>query len=214
MPKQGHFAKSSRLKHLNQFKVKQQNKVAQINKQDFTDYLLVRFALTAKKRVPQTSQETVQRFLIEISDHLLESHGDLATLLPALLQELNHRAPWQFYMEIIPEWDLVQDFLKKEVPAVPISPRCYITTTISQATITKQVGKLLANKAATITLLKHSGSNKQLQQQTAHLLLPAIMPEGKIDWAKVRMLLSPFPFQVDTSLDKGSQEWLTELSRR
>lgn len=63
MPKQGHFAKSSRLKQLNNFKVKRPQVAGnEISGDQLTDFLVVRFALTAKKRVPAVAQETSQRF--------------------------------------------------------------------------------------------------------------------------------------------------------
>ena len=76
LPKQGQFAKSSRIKQLNNFKVKRHGQGSTISADQFTDYLLVRFALTTKKKVAKGAQETVQRFLIEIGDQLLENDGD------------------------------------------------------------------------------------------------------------------------------------------
>lgn len=212
MPKQGHFAKSTRHQQLNNFKVKRQDTTGTIRVADFTDYLLVRFALTAKKRVPQSAQETVQRFLIEIADNLLANQGNLATVVPQLLRDINHRAPWQFYMQVLPQWELIQNFLKKEVPAVPLKQRYYITQEISTAALTKLVGQLMAQKAAAITLLKTPQTGSALRRQTAQLLLPTLYHDHQIDWAKVRALFNPFPFQVDEHLDTASQAWLTELS--
>lgn len=212
MPKQGHFAKSTRRQQLNNFKVKRQNMTGTISEDDFTDYLLVRFALTAKKRVPQPARETVQRLLIEIADNLLANQGDLTALVPQLFQDINHRAPWQFYLQVLPEWELIQDFLKKEVPAVPLKQRCYITREISTDALTQLVGQLMAQKAAAVTLLKTPQAGSALQQQTAQLLLPTLYHDNQLDWVKVRALLAPFPFQVDEHLDAASRDWLTKLS--
>ena len=97
MPKQGHFAKSTRTKQLNDFKVKRGATGGTIDDGQLTDFLVVRFALTAKKRVQPSSRETLQRFLIEICDTLQANDGDLNKIIPNLLISLNARVPWQFY---------------------------------------------------------------------------------------------------------------------
>lgn len=214
MPKQGHFAKSTRIKQLNNFKVKKHFPGNTIPDSQLTDFLVARFALTAKKRVPRDSQEAVQRFLIELADQLLAYHGKLSDLVPVLLQDINHRAPWQFYMQLLPEWDLLQDFLKKEAPAVPLRQRCYLTGLLTKEEVSLVVAQLLADKASAITFLKQPNAPAALRQQTAKMLLATIYHDSQIDWSKVRALLAPFPFQVDPNLDAGTKEWLTALSRQ
>ncbi|WP_373842049.1 hypothetical protein [Limosilactobacillus sp.] len=214
MPKQGHFAKSTRLKQLNNFKVKRHFPGNTIPNSQLTDFLVVRFALTVKQRIPKSSRETVQRFLIEVADQLLKYQGNLVNLVPALLRDINHRAPWQFYRQLLPEWGKLQKFLKKEVPAVPLKQRCYLTGTITTAALTKIVAQLLAGKASAITFLKQPNAPISLRQQTTKMLLAAVYQEGKIDWVKVRALLAPFPFQIDPQLDAGTKKWLTTLSQQ
>ena len=213
MPKQGQFAKSARLKQLNNFKVRSRQRGKTISADQFPDFLLVRFNLTAKKRIPHAAQETAQRFLIEVFDQLVAAQGDLASLVPDLLDDISHRAPWQFYMQLLPQWDLLQDFLKKELPAVPLAQRCYVTTTVTTADLTKVVAQLLAKKAAAITFLKRPNVPAAMQQQTAQLLYSSIYHDRTIDWAKVRALLSPFPFTIDSQLDEGTQQWLRALTQ-
>lgn len=213
MPKQGQFAKSARLKQLNNFKVRSHQQGQTITADQLPDFLLVRFNLTAKKRIPHAAQETAQRFLIEVLDQLVKVKGDLVSLIPELLNDINHRAPWQFYMQLLPQWDLLQDFLKKELPTVPLAQRCYVTTTVTTADLTKTVAQLLAKKAAAITFLKRPNVPAVMQQQTAQLLYGSIYHDGAIDWAKVRALLSPFPFTIDPQLDEGTRQWLQALSQ-
>lgn len=214
MPKQGQFAKSSRRQRINNFKMRRHQQGDTIRPDQLTDFLLVRFNLTAKKRVPGEAQETVQRFLIEVSDRLLAANGDLEALIPGLLRDINHRAPWQFYMQLLPEWPLLQAFLKKEVPAVPLAQRCYLANLPTVDELTKTVGQLLAEKIAAITFLKQPNVPAVMREQTAQRLLISIYRDGQIDWAKVRALLAPFPFTVDPSLDGGTQKWLRALSQR
>lgn len=213
MPKQGQFAKSARLKQLNNFKVRSRQQGQTITAEQLPDFLLVRFNLTAKKRIPHAAQETAQRFLIEVLDQLVKVKGDLVSLIPELLNDINHRAPWQFYMQLLPQWDLLQDFLKKELPAVPLAQRCYVTTTVTTADLTKTVAQLLAKKAAVITFLKRPNIPAAMQQQTAQLMCGSIYHDEAIDWAKVRALLSPFPFTIDPQLDEGTRQWLQALNQ-
>ena len=153
MPKQGHFAKSMRTKQINDFKVKRNATGATIDDEQLTDFLVVRFALTAKKRVGSGARETVQRFLIEIGDSLQENDGDLQTIIPNLLASLNARVPWQFYLEILGEWDLLQKFLQKELPAVPLEKRLRIKHPVTTQEMETLIAKLLAKKITAISLL-------------------------------------------------------------
>lgn len=153
MPKQGHFAKSMRTKQINDFKVKRNATGATIDDEQLTDFLVVRFALTAKKRVQSEARETAQRFLIEICDSLQENDGDLQAIIPNLLVSLNARVPWQFYPEILEEWDLLQKFLQKELPAVPLEKRLRIKHPVTTQEMETLIAKLLARKITTIILI-------------------------------------------------------------
>lgn len=213
MPKQGHFAKSSRVKQLNNFKVKRQQQGQIIANDQLTDFLVVRYALTFKKRVPVAAQETIQRLLIEISDQLVKDNGDLPKIVLPLLQKLNSRVPWQFLKQVVEEWADLQKFLQKEVPAVPLRERLRITQTLTVKTVKDETAKLLATKAAAITFLKQPQLAATMTEQTARLLLPTIYHDNKIDWSKVQALLQPFPFNIDESLDDGTKKWLVALSK-
>lgn len=120
MPKQGHFAKSMRTKQINDFKVKRNATGATIDDEQLTDFLVVRFALTAKKRVGSGARETVQRFLIEIGDSLQENDGDLQTIIPNLLASLNARVPWQFYLEIFGRMGFASKIFTKRTSCSPV----------------------------------------------------------------------------------------------
>ena len=141
MPKQGQFAKSTRTKQLNSFKVKRRGGGNTIPTDQLTDFLVVRFALTAKKRVAPAAQETVQRFLIELADRLVEANGNLVQLVPPLLAKLNSQVPWQFYAQVTANWDLLQRFLVKELPAVPLTQRLRVTAQLSTARLNQLVAE-------------------------------------------------------------------------
>lgn len=212
MPKQGQFARLRRIKQLNNFKVKSHQRGQTIAEEQLTDFLVVRYALTVKKRVPTAAQETMQRLLIEISDQLVKQNGNLKTILPALLVRINSRVPWQFFKQVVAEWELLQKFLQKELPAVPLQRQLRITSSLSLEELKEAVAKLLATKTAAITFVNQPKLAATMTDQTARLLLPTIYHDGAIDWSKVAALLSPFPFNVDCQLDSETQKWLAGLS--
>lgn len=210
MPKQGHFASVSQRKRVNSFKVKRHEAEGTISEEQLTDFLVVRYALTVKKRIAPNHRETVQRFLIELADRLPQAKGNLATLIPTVLQELSPRVPWQFYWHLVAEWERLQVFLQKELPAVPLAIRLRITAPLSLAELQAQVAQVLARQAAAITFLQSQQAATK-QSQLTQMLLATIFSKGIIDWEKVRALLAPFPFTIDPQLDQATQEWLAQL---
>lgn len=215
MPKQGHFAKSSRLKQLNNFKVKLPQVAGnEISGDQLTDFLVVRFALTAKKRVPAVAQETSQRFLIEVSDQLTNHQGNLSLIVPAVIRKLNPQVPWQFFQQLLANWALLQRFLVKELPAVPLNPRLRITEQVAVDELAQLVAHQLAIKGAATTLLNRPQVTPALKQRTTQLLLATLYQGGQVNWTQVRALLAPLPYQPPVELDASTREWLLDLSRQ
>lgn len=213
MPRQGHFAKSTKTKQLNNFKVKQRRQGQTINNEQLTDFLLVRFALTAKKHIDPAARETVQRFLIEVGDELLAKQGDLQQIVTELLLKLNSRVPWQFYYQLLPSWALVQRFLQKEVPAIPLAQTLRITKTVSPVMMEKMIAELLVNKIAAMTFLNQPAVAASKKEQVTAMLLATIYHDHQLDWAKVQALLKPFSFTIADQLDEGTKKWLAELKK-
>ncbi len=215
MPKQGHFAKSSRLKQLNNFKVKRPQVAGnEISGDQLTDFLVVRFALTAKKRVPAVAQETSQRFLIEVSDQLTNHQGNLSLIVPAVIRKFNPQVPWQFFQQLLANWALLQRFLVKELPAVPLNPRLRITEQVAVDELAQLVAHQLAIKGAATTLLNRPQVTPALKQRTTQLLLATLYQGGQVNWTQVRALLAPLPYQPPVELDASTREWLLDLSRQ
>ncbi|MCC4420799.1 hypothetical protein LMB96_00125 [Limosilactobacillus reuteri] len=214
MPKQGHFAKSMRTKQINDFKVKRNATGATIDDEQLTDFLVVRFALTAKKRVQSGARETAQRFLIEICDSLQENDGDLQAIIPNLLVSLNVRVPWQFYPEILGEWDLLQKFLQKELPAVPLEKRLRIKHPVTTQEMETLIAKLLARKITAITFINQPGVDPHKKDQMVTMMLTTICHDQTIEWDKVRLLLAPFKFEIAPELDEETKDWLKKLAEK
>ncbi|MFQ6726508.1 hypothetical protein [Limosilactobacillus reuteri] len=214
MPKQGHFAKSMRTKQINDFKVKHNATGATIDDEQLTDFLVVRFALTAKKRVQSGARETAQRFLIEICDSLQENDGDLQAIIPNLLVSLNARVPWQFYPEILGEWDLLQKFLQKELPAVPLEKRLRIKHPVTTQEMETLIAKLLARKITAITFINQPGVDPHKKDQMMPMMLTTVYHDQTIEWDKVRLLLAPFKFEIAPELDEETKDWLKKLAEK
>lgn len=212
MPKQGQFAKSSRLKQLNQFKVKQHSQQNVIDDEQFVDYVILRFNLTSKKRLEKNIQESNQRFLIEILGACQEQNLDLTATIPELLQKLNSRVPWQFYRQIIAGWEVLQQFIRRELPGVPLKKQILVSGTLTKEDLTKKVAEELATKATAMTFLNHPVS-KQIQEVTKSRLLQAVYQENKINWQQIETLFKPFPLTIDPRLDQGTKEWLMALEK-
>ena len=212
MPKQGQFAKSSRLKQLNQFKVKQHSQQNVIDDEQFVDYVILRFNLTSKKRLEKNIQESNQRFLIEILDACQEQNLDLIATIPELLQKLNSRVPWQFYRQIIAGWEVLQQFIRRELPGVPLKKQILVSGTLTKEDLTKMVAEELATKATAMTFLNHPVS-KQIQEVTKSRLLQAVYQGNKINWQQIETLFKPFPLTIDPQLDQGTKEWLMALEK-
>lgn len=212
MPKQGQFAKSSRLKQLNQFKVKQHSQQNVIDDEQFVDYVVLRFNLTSKKRLEKNIQESNQRFLIEILDACQEQNLDLTATIPELLQKLNSRVPWQFYRQIIAGWEVLQQFIRRELPGVPLKKQILVSGTLTKEDLTKMVAEELATKATAMTFLNHPVS-KRIQEVTKSRLLQAVYQENKINWQQIATLFKHFPLTIDPQLDQGTKEWLMALEK-
>lgn len=73
MPKQGQFARQSRQSKLKATKQKLRRQKQTITDQQMSDFLVVRYALTLRQRTAANSQETLQRFIQEIADHLRQT---------------------------------------------------------------------------------------------------------------------------------------------
>ena len=212
MPKQGQFAKSSRLKQLNQFRVKQHSQQNVIDDEQFVDYVVLRFNLTSKKRLEKDIQESNQRFLIEILDACQKRNLDLNAIIPELLKKLNSRVPWQFYRQIIAGWEVLQQFIRRELPGVPLKKQILVSGTVTKEDLTKMVAEELATKATAMTFLNRPVS-KQIQEMTKSRLLQAVYQGNKINWQQIVTLFKPFPLTIDPQLDQGTKEWLMALEK-
>lgn len=212
MPKQGQFAKSVRQKRLNDFKVKRHDQGAVIDESQLTDFLTVRFALTTKKKLPLVQRESAQRLLQEIAPRLRTFDGQLADLMAELINELNAKTPWQFFWQISEFWPFLQQFLQKEVPAVPLKSRILIKQTLDQTALEALLAQALAQKTAMAMLLGQRQVDRHKVKQLTDLMVPSLYEGSRLSWTKVRKLLAPFEFTPGEGLDETTRQWLQGLA--
>ena len=212
MPKQGQFAKSVRQKRLNDFKVKRHDQGTVIDESQLTDFLTVRFALTTKKKLPLTQRESAQRLLQEVVPRLRSFDGQLPDLMAELINELNAKTPWQFFWQLNEFWPLVQRFLQKEVPAVPLKSRILIKQTLDQAALDALLARALAQKIAMAMVLGQGRVDQHKVKQLTDMMIPSLYEGAHLSWIKVRKLLVPFGFVPNDGLNETTRQWLQDLA--
>ncbi|MFR0771654.1 MAG: hypothetical protein ACLSH6_06790 [Limosilactobacillus pontis] len=97
------------------------------------------------------------------------------------MADINHRAPWQFYMQLLPQWTLLQDFLKGAASG-PTGDTLLCDHNDDDSRADPAGGKLLAEKAAAITFLKQPDIPATMRKRTSQLLVASIYAGGVIDW--------------------------------
>lgn len=211
MVKQGQFAKVSQQKQIKNHPIKHGNGSGRvIDRRQFADFLLGRYVLTARKHMPSSARETGQRFLQELAPRLLGSQGNEEAAVAASLQYALGRVPWQFFWQIDQHWDVLANFLRREVPAVPLKERLLIRQPVDKQALDQMMVKLLAKQAAVATTLNRGG---QLADKLAVQLGAALQSADGIDWQQVRRLIGPLPFDASTAADEGTRAWLTQLQQ-
>ena len=143
-----------------------------------------------------------------------KANGGLVQLVPPLLTKLNSQVPWQFYAQVTANWDLLQRFLVKELPAVPLDQRLRVTAQLSTGQLNQLVAEQLAQKGAAATLLGRGPLPPAQTQLVAKQLLAALYRDGQVDWQQVRALLAPLPYQPAPDLDLPTRQWLTALAQQ
>ena len=129
-----------------------------------------------------------------------------------LIVELNAKTPWQFFWQISDFWPVLQKFLQKEVPAVPLSQRILIRQVLSQTELERMLGQALTQKTAAAMLLGQGQAEAAKINQLSGLLMADLYQETHLNWQKVRQLLAPFAFSIDEELDETTRQWLRDLT--
>ncbi|WP_295745616.1 hypothetical protein [uncultured Limosilactobacillus sp.] len=211
MPKQGRFAAAKRVKQLNNFRQKHQHHESRVIDNDqLVDFLLVRFALTTKKRLPADGRESLQRFLQEMVPRLATNGGNVGQTIEDLLPLLRTRVPWQFFWQVSDQWALFQHFLQREVPAVPLEERLLIVNPLTPREFNVRLAASLAGQLVSLTTLRTKLPAK-MKQAMVIKMRAAIFDGTTFDWEKVRTLWRPFPFDIDSAPDEKTRQWLLAL---
>ncbi len=213
MPKQGKYAKSSRIKQIKQIRKRaHKQNGAVISDDELENFILVRFGLTSKKNLPLSVKESIQRLLIEIVNQGKNYKiWDLTSMIRNVLKKIGIRAPWQFYRQISENWQTLQLFILKEVPVVPLKKRIIVKEELSSSEFDNLVADQLAANVLLTTLGNDSHLLSSLNPQQVGQMKLSLLNENKINWDRVASAFDPIPFDVSSAPDEATKEWLQEL---
>ena len=210
MPKQGKVAKASRQVRIKNGggKVKRQGRL--IDPDQLENFLLVRYALTARRRINPSERESCQRFLQEVASRLNGGNVVMDQFSARLVGDLLPQLPWQFFMQVADNWPTLRQFLGRELPAVPLRDRLRVASLPTEAEFNELLVTKLARQIAALTLLNKANSADQ-REMLATAMQQTLYQNGQISWAQVRVLYAPLGYTVPENVDDGTRQWLLDL---
>lgn len=210
MPKQGKVAKASRQVRIKNGggKVKRQGRL--IDPDQLEDFLLVRYALTARRHTNPSERESCQRFLQEVASRLTGGNVVMDQFSARLVGDLLPQLPWQFFMQVANNWPTLRQFLGRELPAVPLRDRLRVASLPTEAEFNELLVAKLARQIAALTLLNKASSADQ-REMLATAMQQTLYQNGQISWAQVRVLYAPLGYTVPENVDDGTRQWLLDL---
>ncbi|MFP7243128.1 hypothetical protein [Pediococcus pentosaceus] len=215
MVKQGNYAKriqQHKIRQIKQRKPKQSQQQLK-NRQELSDYLLVRYHLTQSARVDNLVEETMGRFIqVLIANLTKEGHSvNFTTMVQVTLQGLANQVPWQYYALLVNEWANLQSFLRREMEHAPLA----------EAIILEEVDVDMVDLVATqlaVNWYLTQFENRAvpvttINEEKVAQLKATFIKDTKINWTNVQTVYSTAPFKkVRTDYDLGTQTWLKTLS--
>lgn len=217
MVKQGHYAKASRKKVVRQFKQHHAAHEDQaIDDRKVKDYLLVRYHLTQSKHQRAVIQKTMQQFFGQWLDFATTNDEapawDVAALTERTLQLTNWQLPWQYYAVLDQQFATWQAFLVKEAPAVPLTTRLRVTTTLTPAAWQQLLTQQLAINGLLGSLGGDAQKLPQLTTAQVEQLQTSLQTDDQVNWAQVAALCGPIKIDM-AAFDQGMQGLLRRLAK-
>lgn len=211
--KQGQFAKIKQKKVLQGNRSKNKNSVRQRTIDDHmaTDFIVTRFLLTSGRSLSSVDRESSQRFLQELMPRLVANGFDIQKGVIETLEYVNSRVPWQFYYQLSTNFEVIDQFLSRELPVLPLAHPVIIKHPVTEQWLNQEIARVLARQIAAITLIKQS-TNQQVRQALAIKIQSTIYLAQQIKWSAIKALLQAFPFQIPETVDEGTKRWLTTIS--
>lgn len=213
MPKQGQFARSQRhgiSKSFHQHHQRQRQRT--IDQTMVNDFLIVRYRLTTGKHLEPLDRETGQRFLQELTPRLQETSFDLSVAVHQTLVEINAKVPWQFFYQLSRNWTLLNQFIQRELPALPLAEPVLLKNLVTQEWLDQVIVQLLAKRIIGMTLLQRTVA-ATVQQNLIHQMATTLESDSQIQWSKVAAVFKPWSFPLDERLDSGTRDWLKAISQ-
>lgn len=211
--KQGQFAKSQQQKVIKRRRSKINGSGSQRTIADSlaTDFIVTRFLLTSGRALSSADRESSQRFLQELMPRLVANNFDLQSGVIETLEYVNSRVPWQFYYQLSTNFAVIDHFLSRELPVLPLAHLVIIKHPVTERWFNQEIARVLARQIAAITLIKQT-ANQQVRQALAIKIQSTIYLAQQIKWSAVKALLQAFPFQIPETVDEGTKRWLTTIS--
>lgn len=213
MVKQGHFAKSSRTKRMNQLKRRaKKTSQATINEQQVLDFILVRYGLTLKKHFSAIQGETIQRFIIEminVDDNY--QNWDMEKRFNLAIKKIATQVPWRFYKIIFEDWGKLQSFFNKELPAIPLTSKIIVDHLVEQVGIIDLITQQLSINFYLLTFGNNPQMLAKVSKQQIEQLQASLVSGSQINWDKVASLLDDHQINLDLVSDSATKKWLSDL---
>lgn len=210
MVKQGKFASTTKQMQGQTNRYKAMSGQGKINAEEVSEYLMVRYHLTRGKKQSTLIENTLIRVLDVLVPTIQANSGALDESLAEHLKSVSMTVPWQYYKVMNDEWAPLQRWLKKELPAVPLTETLRVTTEV------EPVDELIAQQLAINWWLNQSQGNTQrlaaVTEEKITSLVETFTPNGKLDWQIVQTIYSTIVFNANATLDVETQNWLKELS--
>ena len=181
-----------------------------IDPDQLEDFLLVRYALTARRHINPSERESCQRFLQEVASRLNGGNVVMDQFSARLVGDLLPQLPWQFFMQVANNWPMLRQFLGRELPAVPLRDRLRVASLPTEAEFNELLVTKLARQIAALTLLNKANSADQ-REMLATAMQQTLYQNGQISWAQVRVLYAPLGYTVPENVDDGTRQWLLDL---
>lgn len=181
-----------------------------IDPDQLENFLLVRYALTARRHINPSERESCQRFLQEVASRLNGGNVVMDQFSARLVGDLLPQLPWQFFMQVANNWPTLRQFLGRELPAVPLRDRLRVASLPTEAEFNELLVTKLARQIAALTLLNKANSADQ-REMLATAMQQTLYQNGQISWAQVRVLYAPLGYTVPENVDDGTRQWLLDL---
>lgn len=210
MVKQGKFASTTKHMQGSAQRYKANSGQSTIKDENLSEYVIVRYHLTRGKKQSTLIENTILRVLDVLVPMIQRNQGALDESLVEHLKSVSIMVPWQYYKIMSDEWEPLQRWLKKELPAVPLAETLRLVSEVDEAE------SMIAQQLAINWWINQSQGNAErlaaVTEDKIMSLKETFLPNDKVDWDIVKTIYSTTSFEVSATVDNDTQNWLTDLN--